>query len=89
MTQDPGPLGPWERGEDTLFLFPLPPLEQHGVTKAACGRHFTHLGPSSAIHGWVADLPLRRLFSHSRVGGSAQFPLHRVLVRITIPVNVY
>lgn len=59
MTQDPGRLGPWEGGEDTLFLFPLPPLEQHGVAKAACGRHFTHLGPSSAIHGWVADLPLR------------------------------
>lgn len=62
MTQAPGPLGPWERGEDTPFLFPLPPLEQHGVAKAACGRHFTHLGPSSAIHGWVADLPLRVCF---------------------------
>lgn len=29
------------------------------------------------------------LFSHSHIGGSAQFPLHRVLVRTTIPVNVY
>lgn len=55
-----GALG--ERRGHPLFLFPLPPLEQHGVAKAACGRHFTHLGPSSAIHGWVVDLPLRVCF---------------------------
>lgn len=59
VTQDPGPPVPWERGEDILFLFPLPLLEQHGVAKAAWGRHFTQLGPSSAIHRWVVDLPLR------------------------------
>lgn len=72
MTQDPGLRCPGREARTPFFLFPLPLLEQRGVAKAAWGRHFTHLGPSSAIHRWVVDLPLRvhvSVFTLSHAGG--------------------
>lgn len=58
MTQDSAPLEPWERQEH-LLLLPIPSPEQLSVLKAAWGRYFTHLRPTSVLDKWVVDLPLR------------------------------